>query len=367
MLERLSSVPWETLGTALGPSAAELPEMLTAVASTDQAAAVAAIDGVRERVWREGAIFPVTAHVVPFLVELAREPEVNVRPPILQLLAFLFGGEGPTLTAMRSGAEEAQGANIQARLTVEAPWSVATKAAVRRSLPDYLALLSDIDPDVRIAAACLVTVFRDRDAEGDVRAGLTRRFSLELDEVVRATVIGSLNVYLPTTHLEVYDLALEHDPSLLVRREAAHSIAAVDREETPRLAAATLIEAILTAAELEPLYAGVAWNRRGIVADSLWALTRLGPAGIGLMRYFTKILPRVAPRDALHVAEAALLLAFEGPGSSRSYADLGPEQISLLNALVEVDAIWGQELPRMLAHYGLPREQATLRAWITRS
>jgi hypothetical protein len=367
MLERLRDVPWDTLGTALGPPAPELAGALADVAARDQQQAIAALDAVRERVWREGAVFEVTPHVVPFLVELALSRDVLVRPPILQLLAFLHGGEGPTLTAMRSGDEEGRGVNIQARLTVERAWSEATRAAARRPLADYLSLLGDDDLDVRVAAACLVTVFRDHDAEVEVRQALTRRFSLEPEEVVRATVLGSLNVYLPGSHLEVYDLALEHDPSLLVRREAAHSIAAVDREETPRLAVAVLIEAILTAAELEPLYAAVAWNRRGVVADSVWALTRLGRAGLGLMKYFAKILERVPPRDALHVAEAALLVAFEGPGSSRSLADLGPEQVQLLRALVEVDAIWGQELPRMLAHYGLPREQETLRAWLSRS
>jgi hypothetical protein len=367
MLERLRVVPWDTLGTSLGPSAAELPGALESVAAADRAEALAALDAVRALTWRDGAIFQVTEHAVPFLLELAQTPEVLVRPPILQLLAFLHGGEGPTLTAMRSGAEEGRGSPIQARLTLEGAWAEGTRAAVRRALPDYLSLLGDPDADVRIAAACLVTVFRDRDAEPEVRQALTRRFSLEGDEVVRATVLGSLNVYLPSSMLEVYELALENDPSLLVKREAAHSIAAVAREDTPRLAAATLIEAVLTASELEPLYAGVAWNRRGVVADSLWALTRMGGAARELMRYFVKILPRVGPRDALHVAEAALLIAFEGPASTRSPGELGPDQSLLLHGLADTDAIWGQELPQMLAHYGLPREQAALKGWLTRS
>lgn len=345
----------------------DLDVHLAALASTERAEALAALDEVRARVWREGAIFDVTAGAVGPLVERARDAACLVRPPILQLLAFLYGGEGPTLVGLGRGEDGAVGAAIQSRLGLERAWVDATRAAVRKPLRDYLELLADEDRDVRTSAACLVTVFHDPEAEPEVRRALSRRFQDEGDEIVRATVLGSLNVYLPTTHLELYDRALEGDPSLLVRREAAHSLAAVQREESSQLVAATLIEAILRAAELDPLYEGVAWNRRGVVADSLWAITRLGATARGLLRYLEKLVRKVPPRDALEVAEAALLIAFEGPASSRSLADLEPAQRSLLQAMVDTDGIWGVELPRMLAHYGLPREQGTLRAYLARS
>jgi hypothetical protein len=338
MLARLNEVPWEALG------AADLPGALQGVAASDREAALAALDVVRAHVWRDGAIFAATPHAVPFLVELAGAGAVLVRPPLLQLLAFLYG----------AGADEPA-------------WVESTRAAVRRPLADYLALLGDEDRDVRIAAACLVTVFRDREAEPDVRLGLTHRYHAEPDEIVRATLLGSLNVYLPTSALELYDLALENDKSLLVRREAAHSLAAVHKETTPILAQATLLEAIVNAPALDPLYAGVAWNRRGVVADSLWALTRLGPAGRGLLRFYVKLLGRLDPQGALDVAEVALLVAFEHPAASRARADLAPDQLAVLRRVAETDAIWGIELPRMLAHYGLPRDQATLRTFLDRS
>jgi hypothetical protein len=141
----------------------------------------------------------------------------------------------------------------------------------------------------------------------------------------------------------------------------------VQREDASQLVAATLLEAILRAAEVGPLYDGVAWNRRGVVADSLWAVTRLGAQAKGLLRYLEKLARRLGPRDALHVVEVALLIAFEGPASSRSLADLDAAQRSLLTAVAELDAVWGHELPQMLAHYGLPREQAALRAYLARS
>ena len=368
MLARLSEVSWGGLIGGSGAPATELPSAIEQIASPDREAAVEALDVVRGEIWRDGAIFQVTPQVVPFLVELALDPVVLVRPPILQLLAFLFAGEGPTLTALRNPeGGQGPGAAIQSKLAVEREWVDATRLAVRRPLHDYLALCADEDRDVRVAAACLVTVFRDRDAEPEVRRALPRRYSDETDEIVRATLIGCLNVYLPSTHLELYDLALENDPSLLVRREAAHSLAAVLREETPQLAAATLLEAVLRAQELDPLYAGVAWNRRGVVADSVWAVTRMGVNARALLRYLEKLVRRVPPRDGLDVAEAALLIAFEGPASSRSLADLAPDQASLLRALAETDGIWGQELPRMLAHYGLPRDQSSLRSLLGRS
>lgn len=356
-----------TIGRVTPTPSTDLDAHLARLASTERAEALAALDEVRERVWRDGAIFDVTAGAVPALVERARDPACLVRPPILQLLAFLYGGEGPTLIGLGRGDEGSRGAAIQSRMGLERAWVEATRAAVRRPLADYLALLADEDRDVRIAAACLVTVFHDPEAEPEVRRALTRRYAEEPDEIVRATVLGSLNVYLPTTHLELYDSALENDTSLLVRREAAHSLAAVLHDEASQLVAATLLEAILRAAEVAPLYEGVAWNRRGVVADSLWAITRLGAQARGLLRYLEKLVRKVAPRDALDVAEVALLIAFEGPAGSRSLADLDPAQRTLLQAIVDTDGIWGHELPQMLAHYGLPREQEALRAYLARS
>ncbi len=320
-----------------------LPELMTRVASPDRDEALAGLDEVRELVWKDGALGESAPQAVSFLVALAAEPAVLVRPPVLQLLAMLFSADPSS------------------------PSAEPTRRAVRARLHDFLGLLGDEDRDVRVAAACLVTGFHDRDAEVDVRRALGRRFGEEGDEIVRANLIGCLNIYLPSSHLELYDQALERDPSLLVRREAAHSLAAVKREETPTLAVATLIEAMLRAGELTPLYAGVAWNRRGIVADSCWALTRLGDAARPYLRHLEKLLRRASAQDALAIGEAALLIAFAGPASSRSRDELGPEQLSLLRVLAETDAIWGQELPQMLAHYGLPRDQARLLAFVLRS
>jgi hypothetical protein len=342
-LARLGEVDWAALG------APELPDRLRAVASADRGDALAALEEVRARVWHEGTVYEPAAPLVPFLVELARAPEVLVRPPLLQLLAFVFTGEPPPEHALGRA------------------WVDAARLAVRRSLHDLLALVEDPDRDVRIAAAALVTGFRDRAAEPDVRRALERRAAMEEDEVVRANLLGCLSVYLPSTHHELHDRALTGDASLLVRREAAHSLAAMLREEAPTLVAATLLEAILHAAELEPLYAGVAWNRRGVVADSCWALTRLGDGARAYLRYLEKLLGRALAQDALAIAEAALLIAFGAPAASRARGDLAPDQLALLHTLSATDAIWGQELPRMLAYYGLPREQRLLAAFAQQS
>jgi hypothetical protein len=342
MLDRVSGIAWERLIASDGP-ATELPRALHGIAAPEREAALAALQEVRARIWNEGTVFEATPAAVPFLIELALAPAVLVRPPLLQLLAFLYTAEG------------------------EGSWVAATRKAVRHGLHDFLGLLADPDADVRVATACLCTGFRDRDAEPEVRRAFTRRFGEEPDEVVRANLIGCLNVYLPTSPLEIYETAVEKDPSLLVRREAAHSIAAVQRADAPAVAVAVLLEAVLRAAELEPLYGGVAWNRRGVVADSLWAITRLEAGARPYLKYLEKVMRKVSPRDALAVAEAALLIAFGGPAASRSLGDLAPEETSLLRALAETDGVWSPELTRMLAHYGLPRDQASLRAYVSRS
>src|SRR5687767_14742456 len=133
MLARLSEIPWDRLAGASGGPATQLPAALEQVASPDREAALEALDVVRAEIWRDGAIFEVTPRVVPFLLELALDPSVLVRPPLLQLLAFLHGAEGPTLTALRNPESgEGPGAAIQSRLAVERGWVDATRAAVRR-------------------------------------------------------------------------------------------------------------------------------------------------------------------------------------------------------------------------------------------
>src|SRR5262245_14637243 len=148
MLERVRDVAWDKLGCAGGGVASELPLYLEGIAAAERADALAALHEVRTRIFDAGVVFEATPHAVPFLVELALAPAVLVRPPILQLLAFLYTTEG------------------------DGSWVTAARRAVRNRLHDYIGLIADEDRDVRIAAACLCTGFRDRDAEPDVRLAL---------------------------------------------------------------------------------------------------------------------------------------------------------------------------------------------------
>jgi hypothetical protein len=67
------------------------------------------------------------------------------------------------------------------------------------------------------------------------------------------------------------------------------------------------------------------------------------------------------------IAEACLFIAFVEPHAGLSLAELAPEQVSLLRAMTLCEPIWGRELTQMLAHYGLPREQETLKAFLLQS
>src|SRR6266568_8605695 len=92
MRARLDEIDWTSLACADG-NAADLPRLLPAIAAADRADALAALDEVRARIWRDGEVFAATAQAVPFLIELTLAPAVVVRPPILQLLAFLYIAE----------------------------------------------------------------------------------------------------------------------------------------------------------------------------------------------------------------------------------------------------------------------------------
>ncbi len=134
MLERLDEVPWPTLTHAYG-SAADVPDLLRALASGDPDEREAALSELHGSVWHQGTVYPATPHVVPFLLELLAEPELEGKAGLLHYLGQLARGE----------AEEP---GLAARVG----------EAVRRGTPIYEVLQDDPAPDVRPAAALLLGV-----------------------------------------------------------------------------------------------------------------------------------------------------------------------------------------------------------------
>src|SRR4051794_19593626 len=86
MLEMLNKIPWHELKTAEGDSADSVPEWITELASEDSNQWVPALETLTEVLQYTGTSVATTA-AVPFLIELAGNPQVPARAMILELLA----------------------------------------------------------------------------------------------------------------------------------------------------------------------------------------------------------------------------------------------------------------------------------------
>ncbi|MEU6095207.1 hypothetical protein [Streptomyces sp. NPDC047079] len=85
-LKGLEGVPWGTIKDSSG-SAEAIPRLLRTVARGDESAARAALGDLRARICQYGFVVDqATAATVPFLWELAKQPQVTCRVQIIHLL-----------------------------------------------------------------------------------------------------------------------------------------------------------------------------------------------------------------------------------------------------------------------------------------
>lgn len=193
MLEGLDRVPWESLTHAYGP-AADVPNMLRALASADAEEREDALWALYGNIWHQGTVYEATAHAVPFLYELVRDPAVGDREKILQLLhAIAYGSSyldahqhlsyiGPKLKESPTFDEE-----LKKELSdVEAAY-----LAVNEGHPILLRLLAeDRDPAVRRHAAKMLGSCMHVAAK--IAPELAKRTGLDADPYVRASIAFAL-------------------------------------------------------------------------------------------------------------------------------------------------------------------------------
>ncbi|MBO3739012.1 hypothetical protein [Actinoplanes flavus] len=88
MLDGLDDIDWSALDGAYGPCTAA-PDILRAIASGDPEAAGEGRYEFASSIWHQGTVYPATAEVIPFLVELAITPGVHRRDHLLRTLGAL--------------------------------------------------------------------------------------------------------------------------------------------------------------------------------------------------------------------------------------------------------------------------------------
>jgi hypothetical protein len=163
MLEGLDEIDWSVYRGAYG-SCTEAPEILRAIADPDPEAAREGRFEFSSSIWHQGTVYPVTAQVVPFLIELASTGGVHQRDHLLRTLGALTDPQqcrGPDVPAVRQAV-------------------IAGSAALLPQIED---------PDPAVRAAAVYTLGR---CGGHILDTLRRRWDTETDRTVRAQLLVAL-------------------------------------------------------------------------------------------------------------------------------------------------------------------------------
>ncbi|HZU67020.1 MAG TPA: HEAT repeat domain-containing protein [Ktedonobacteraceae bacterium] len=156
MLEQLSSITWSDLSHAYG-SAADVPQLLRDLASTDEQLRSRALGTLYTNIYHQGTVYQASAYAVPFLLELLRGETMPEREEILVLLAHLARGNTYHRQHWHFYSEERkQDPALLAELEEGVFWVEQTYEAVSAGLPLYCSLLDDPSPKLRMAALRLL-------------------------------------------------------------------------------------------------------------------------------------------------------------------------------------------------------------------
>jgi len=178
--EKIDSVDWSAFLGPYGP-ATEAPSMLKDLAEDAPDVWGAAFDGILDLIDHQDAITPAAYPVTPFLVELARTPELPARAEIVRLLAdaSVGGSHVRFVLAGRPRFVEEEG-------LVLSP----IRKDILAGSEDFLGLVRSEDPALRAGAALLVAMLPELAAES---LPLLREAAMDdRDEPARATAVVAL-------------------------------------------------------------------------------------------------------------------------------------------------------------------------------
>ncbi|MFF9848650.1 PBS lyase [Streptomyces litmocidini] len=182
MLTGIEEVDWASLGHAYGP-ADDVPELLRGLASADPAERETALDGMYGAVHHQGDVYDSTLACIPFLLELVADPAVQDRGCIVELLTSIGGIE-------LDDDEELDELGSEDEEFIPAANYAMAAAAIAAGADVFLGLVSDPDPEVRLAAPCALASLHPEPAR--VLSLLRERLTVERDTEVRLALVAAV-------------------------------------------------------------------------------------------------------------------------------------------------------------------------------
>jgi cell division septum initiation protein DivIVA len=164
-LPALDDMDWSRLKHAYG-GADDIPDLLNDLASGDEDRINNALYELYGTIWHQGTIYSATPHAVPPLITIAERVPPPLQAKILELLAFLTGGDGESLERVR--------------------------AEVEKGVPLYLQALSSENVNLRRAAVLVLS--RCPNARDQIAPALRERYAVEDDETIQQNILLALGM-----------------------------------------------------------------------------------------------------------------------------------------------------------------------------
>jgi hypothetical protein len=387
MLEGLDRIDWGSLGHAYGP-ATDVPGQLRALASADKKTRDDALYELFGNIWHQGTVYEASSPAVPFLIELLREPSIEDKVGILNLLECLATGSS-YLDVHEPGEKEdvrrgCGDPDFEEALSRELRWVEETHNAVEAGIPVYLKLLGHDDWQIRLAAAKVLETCRtNRDIAA---ASLRQQFEDDTDPRVHFGLLLCLGEVGQAEDIEFLRAIVGSEPDprgLMVPGEeptspgflrwaAAIALVQLQREEAPLAAVRILEETFANPDPLDEFLKEMPWAPPDAIAltSSILALIPARTA-VPVLVAALGVVGKSSVPDVLWVL---LRLAFPEsngdaavePHERRTLASLSPVQRQALEAMVARDAVWIRpvDLGHTLKRLGLPERREELRAFL---
>ena len=320
----------------------------------------------------QGTVYSVTAHVVPFLLELLESPGGNDKAPLLVYVAALACGNSyldvhQHLFREDFLREEMKRPEWHEQIRRELEWVEAARLAVVAGTPVYLALLDDPDPEIRQCAAYTLSVGKSRAAE--IVPRLEDRLAVERDEGVKASILLTLPCVGGGDCGPMIELYLDPSHGRLVRVAAALSLVQIAGARSPNAAVGQLLEAIGDAQAIDRDYLRLPWsNGESVVSAASATLCRLGTESAQTMvPGVLDALDRLRKRDtaSITIVGAILSLVFDARKEPCESAELSEFQRTVLRRLASSDRAWdwGNVL-QTFQQFGLPTSKAKMAEFV---
>ncbi len=145
LLDNLDSIDWTNIHHSHG-TAEKFPVWIRQLVSDDPKVRESARENLFEFSHHQGSIYEVSAHIVPFFLELLAHKDTPEKAHLLYHLSSLASG------SRRSVVENVYGGNEKV-----------TYRNINKGLPLYLELLQDSDPQVRLEAFRTIVSVEDPD------------------------------------------------------------------------------------------------------------------------------------------------------------------------------------------------------------